>query len=622
MEDKRPKLDEEEGAAAAGSKPELNKKGKPKKLPPQKQDTTLPESAPFTKQELEVCSEVLRKLGTHLDLFESAPCRDLRKIIEPLVSRQISKRSKEVGGGVERENTQMVRTRAAREQQKKHHDLELINKRTLRAERLNQMKAMTELDPRLPLIPDGSVFDGVNSSLGQTSGTSSCVVGIQNGADAAAAGLIMDGTRPEGQSTTPFAFVGMKPDELCNPRSCYVCKRRFYFLHHFYDSLCEACAKLNWEKRMQTCDLTDKYCLLTGGRVKVGYQIALKILRNGGHLVMTTRFPNDAAERFAKELDFQQWKHRVKLFGIDLRDLVAVENLCDELLRTLPRLDVIINNACQTVRRPPAYYSHLIANEQRPTNFPEMLIQPEGGSIHRGMSTRPLIMIGGEETVHSSSSSMTTQPSSSSSSSRILAAELSQVPLLASDSTSQPHEFPQGAYDVNAQQVDYRSETSWTLKLDQVSTPEAVEVFAVNSLTPFIICSKLKPLLVAPRDTNVGKYVVNVSSMEGKFTRRKDACHPHTNMAKAAMNMMTKTSAQDYVLEDIYMTSVDTGWLSIEAPVPTAVKLVEKNNFQTPIDEVDGASRVLDPVFTGMQCQDPKDRQWGSFLKDYFETEW
>lgn len=608
MEDKRPKLDEEE----EGSKPALNKKGKPKKPPPQKQDTTLPESAPFSKEELEVCSEVLRKLGTRLELFESAPCRELRKILEPLVSRQISKRSKEVGGAVERETTQMVRTRAAREQQKKHHDLELINKRTLRAERLKQMKSMTDLDPRLPMIPDGSVFDGVNSSLGQTSGTSACVAGIQNGADAAAAGLLTDGTRPEGQSTTQYAFAGMQPDELCNPRSCYVCKRRFYFLHHFYDSLCEPCAKLNWEKRMQTCDLTGKYCLLTGGRVKVGYQIALKLLRNGGHLIMTTRFPNDAAERFAKELDFQQWKHRVKLFGIDLRDLIAVENLCDELLRTLPRLDVVINNACQTVRRPPAYYSHLIANEQRAANFPEMLIQPEGGSIHRGMSTRPLIMVGGGD-----EPSAVAQPSS-----RILAAELSQVPLLASDSTSQPHEFPQGAYDVNAQQVDYRSETSWTLKLDQVSTPEAVEVFAVNSLAPFIICSKLKPLLVAPRDGNVGKYVVNVSSMEGKFTRRKDACHPHTNMAKAAMNMMTKTSAQDYVLEDIYMTSVDTGWLSIEAPVPTAVKLVERNNFQTPIDEVDGASRVLDPVFTGMQCQDPKDRLWGCFLKDYFETEW
>lgn len=608
MEDKRPKLDEEE----EGSKPALNKKGKPKKPPPQKQDTTLPESAPFSKEELEVCSEVLRKLGTRLELFESAPCRELRKILEPLVSRQISKRSKEVGGAVERETTQMVRTRAAREQQKKHHDLELINKRTLRAERLKQMKSMTDLDPRLPMIPDGSVFDGVNSSLGQTSGTSACVAGIQNGADAAAAGLLTDGSRPEGQSTTQYAFAGMQPDELCNPRSCYVCKRRFYFLHHFYDSLCEPCAKLNWEKRMQTCDLTGKYCLLTGGRVKVGYQIALKLLRNGGHLIMTTRFPNDAAERFAKELDFQQWKHRVKLFGIDLRDLIAVENLCDELLRTLPRLDVVINNACQTVRRPPAYYSHLIANEQRAANFPEMLIQPEGGSIHRGMSTRPLIMVGGGD-----EPSAVAQPSS-----RILAAELSQVPLLASDSTSQPHEFPQGAYDVNAQQVDYRSETSWTLKLDQVSTPEAVEVFAVNSLAPFIICSKLKPLLVAPRDGNVGKYVVNVSSMEGKFTRRKDACHPHTNMAKAAMNMMTKTSAQDYVLEDIYMTSVDTGWLSIEAPVPTAVKLVERNNFQTPIDEVDGASRVLDPVFTGMQCQDPKDRLWGCFLKDYFETEW
>jgi NAD(P)-dependent dehydrogenase (short-subunit alcohol dehydrogenase family) len=111
-------------------------------------------------------------------------------------------------------------------------------------------------------------------------------------------------------------------------------------------------------------------------------------------------------------------------------------------------------------------------------------------------------------------------------------------------------------------------------------------------------------------------------TVTGKFYRHKNANHPHTNMAKAALNMMTRTSAQDYVKSGIYMTAVDTGWINDENPLEAAARTAEKNNFQTPIDEIDAASRVLDPVMSGVMETDPSKRPFGIFLKDYRETEW
>lgn len=602
----------------------------------------LPPDCGFTPSQQSDCLHVLSILSQNSSLFESAPLRDLRKTLEPLISIQIKKRSKSHGGEKEDDPLKIKSSEAkmqrGRIQQKTAYDRELLNKRTLRKRRLEQLRVMNELDPRLPMIPDGSVFDGVNLSVGQSSGTSSCVAAVQNAKE--------DALRIENETgSTVYAkdeLAKIKSvigeEELLRPRSCYVCKCRFYKLHHFYDSLCPDCAGLNWTKRMQTFNMTGRVALLTGARVKVGYQIGLKLLRAGCTLVATSRFPADTAERFSKEPDFELWKSRLRIFGIDLRDLVALEAFCDELVKRLPRLDVIINNACQTVRRPPAYYEHLIANEHLASEkFAGLIME---GSAH-GMSRRELMLVGDDDNARGGrlltevTSVAATAGSSSTpaaaASKPILSAELSQVPLLASDvivASEKKQLFPEGAFDVNAQQVDMRSETTWTMRLHQVSTPEAVEVFAVNSLAPFVIAGRLKPLMMRTREMDLangmkdlGRYIVNVSSMEGKFFRRKDVVHPHTNMAKAAMNMMTKTSGPDYATDNIYMTSVDTGWLSIEAPVPTAVKIAE-TNFQTPIDEVDGASRVLDPVFSGMAEDEPKKRLAGVFLKDYTETEW
>eukprot|EP01116_Phalansterium_solitarium_P012318 TRINITY_DN284_c0_g2_i1.p3 TRINITY_DN284_c0_g2~~TRINITY_DN284_c0_g2_i1.p3 ORF type:complete len:201 (+),score=108.46 TRINITY_DN284_c0_g2_i1:1153-1755(+) len=200
---------------------------------------------------------------------------------------------------------------------------------------------------------------------------------------------------------------------------------------------------------------------------------------------------------------------------------------------------------------------------------------------------------------------------------------MTQVELVPGDSDFSTALFPTGATDVNDQQVDLRQRNSWMLRLHEVSAPELAEVFAINSMAPFIINSKLKPLM--ERDMQAYKFIVNVSAMEGKFYRYKAETHPHTNMAKAALNMMTRTSASDYKKSRIFMTAVDTGWINDEKPLEKAVDHMKKHNFQTPLDEIDAAARVLDPVIApllALNNGEEPNPPWGYFLKDFMKCEW
>src|SRR3954468_470340 len=151
-------------------------------------------------------------------------------------------------------------------------------------------------------------------------------------------------------------------------RHCYVCKQKISTVHHFYDQLCPPCAELNFRKRTELADLRGRVALLTGGRVKIGYQAGIKLLRAGAQLIVTTRFPRDSAMRYAQEPDFAEWGHRLEIFGLDLRHTPSVETFCHHLLNTRSRLDFIINNACQTVRRPPEFYQHMMEGEHASLN--------------------------------------------------------------------------------------------------------------------------------------------------------------------------------------------------------------------------------------------------------------
>ena len=384
--------------------------------------------------------------------------------------------------------------------------------------------------------------------------------------------------------------------ELHTPRGCYICKKNFTKVHAFYDSMCQECGDFNWSKRQQSADLSGRVALVTGARVKIGYQAAIKLLRAGAHVVVVSRFPGDAAQRYCAEDDFEQWAARLQIHGLDLRHTPSVEAFCTQLLKRLPRLDFILNNACQTVRRPAGFYAHLMDAERSLTKLPEAataLIQ-SGAPQQSGPSALVQGQLGGGS------------------------AELSQLPLLADDIGRDLSIFPEGQLDADLQQRDLRKVNSWRLLLHEVPSVELLEVHLVNAVAPFILNARLKPLMT--RFPSSDKHIVNVSAMEGQFYRTfKTARHPHTNMAKAGLNMLTRTSAPDYVRDGIHMNSVDTGWVTDEDPAHHAERKVREHHFHPPLDIVDGAARICAPIFDGFTSGE---HVWGRFLKDYRSVDW
>ncbi|HUQ51832.1 MAG TPA: SDR family oxidoreductase, partial [Gammaproteobacteria bacterium] len=332
-------------------------------------------------------------------------------------------------------------------------------------------------------------------------------------------------------------------------------------------------------------------------------------LRAGAHVVVTTRFPVDAASRYAKEHDFAELRARLQIFGLDLRHTPSVDLFTRFLSERLPRLDYIVNNACQTVRRPAGFFRHLLEAEANPiAALPAELrsVLAEHGELCRVLEepqergTRSLAAAAtgrGEGVRHS--------------------AALSQRRYLDDDYRAGEALFPAARYDEDLQQVDLRDTNSWRLRLHEVATPELLEVHLVNAIAPYILNARLKPLLVATPSRH--KHIVNVSAMEGQFYRTtKTDKHPHTNMAKAALNMMTRTSAPDYVKDGIHMNAVDTGWVTDEDPAAHAARKAELG-FSPPLDIIDGAARIVDPIFVGRLTGD---HVWGQFLKDYKPAPW
>ena len=394
---------------------------------------------------------------------------------------------------------------------------------------------------------------------------------------------------------------------LQRPRSCYICKARYVEVDAFYHQLCQACAAENRARRDARTDLTGRRALLTGGRAKIGMYIALRLLRDGAHTTITTRFPGDAIRRFKAMPDSADWIHRLKIVGIDLRDPAQVVALADSVAAEGP-LDILINNAAQTVRRSPQAYSELLAAESAPLPAGELPASQVIGAF--GSGARAVLPAAGAQALSAS--------------------DITGLALVGGSATLARIEAGT-AIDAGGLVPDLHDSNSWVQTVSEVDPVELLEVQLCNSTAPFILISRLRPAMAAAGagagagsggDSGTGAkraYVVNVSAMEGVFSRGyKGAGHPHTNMAKAALNMLTRTSAQEmFESHRILMTAVDTGWITDERPHPDKMRLADEG-FHAPLDLIDGAARVYDPIVRGEGGED----LYGCFLKDYAPANW
>ncbi len=396
----------------------------------------------------------------------------------------------------------------------------------------------------------------------------------------------------------PLAITVAAPTAgtLIKSRPCYICKQHYTRVDAFYHQLCPDCAALNHAKRDARTDLSGRSALLTGGRAKIGMYIALRLLRDGAHTTITTRFPRDAVRRFSSLPDSADWLHRLRVVGIDLRDPAQVVALTDAMIEAGP-LDILINNAAQTVRRSPGSYAPLAEAETAPLPdgpLPELLTFGHTNDAHpqalqASIGSHPILA---------------------------RAAELTELAMTAG-SSSLDRLAAGTAIDAGGLVPDQHDSNSWTQHVHEVDPLEMLEVQLANVTAPFLLVSRLRPAMAASDARR--KYIVNVSAMEGQFGRGyKGPGHPHTNMAKASLNMLTRTSAKEmFETDGILMTSVDTGWITDERPHPTKVRLAEEG-FHAPLDLVDGAARVYDPVVRG----EAGDDVYGVFLKDYKPAAW
>jgi NAD(P)-dependent dehydrogenase (short-subunit alcohol dehydrogenase family) len=396
-------------------------------------------------------------------------------------------------------------------------------------------------------------------------------------------------------------------------KKCYICKIKYSEVHSFYDQLCFQCAKINYDKRNQNFNFEGKIALVTGCRIKIGYQICLFLLRNKCRVIGTSRFSKDAFLRFSKEQDFDSFKELITIFPLDLRDIRSVDKFITYLNTNFEKLDILINNAAQTLRHSTQFYKHLLDIETKPLesfqNVEIYKILPYQDRELWSKSTNISMIEGNDHnTVACCVDNEDTNNNDVS-----LSFMQSQIKILKEDFTPDTRYFPINILDKDQQQVDLTEKNSWKLEIDDINLFEFAETQFINSFSPFFLCSRLKKLM--SNGDYESRYIVNVSSMEGKFNRRfKSTQHCHTNMSKASLNMLTRTCGRYFAKYKIFMTSVDTGWVSEMNP-----SHLFNYDRTVPLDELDGAMRVLDPIIEGYT---KKKYLHSVFLKDYKETEW
>ncbi|MEU4693961.1 SDR family NAD(P)-dependent oxidoreductase [Actinoplanes sp. NPDC023714] len=368
--------------------------------------------------------------------------------------------------------------------------------------------------------------------------------------------------RPDGVPA-PIADVATTAASTRRERRCYACRDRFRIVDAFYHALCPGCAGEHRHHRDARADLSGRRAVVTGGRVKIGYQVALKLLRSGAAVTVVTRFPADATSRYAREPDAAAWLPSLRIIGADLRDPRQVLDLAERVSQD--PLDILVNNAAQTVRRPDWAYRPLITAELT-----------AGTAVETVAGYRP---------------------------------DLALPALGTATGTT--------ITDATGALVVHGSSNSWTARIGEVDPVELLEVQLVNVVAPFLLVDRLRPALTGPGPHR--RYIVNVTGREGWFGEDGPgpARHPHTAVSKAALNMLTRVAAADLARHRVHMCGVDTGWITDENPADRRERRAAAG-WRPPLDVVDAAARILHPIVSG-EAGKPFH---GVLLKNYAVVPW
>ena len=400
--------------------------------------------------------------------------------------------------------------------------------------------------------------------------------------------------------------------------TCYICKNKFSpeNIHKFYGNLCTKCGEHNYSYRTLKLDLSGRIAIVTGGRVKIGYYISTKLLSYGCKVIITTRFPKDSLFKYQKDPDYEKWKNNLIIYPIDFRIFESTIKFINYIKENFTHIDILINNAAQTLRRSSSYYKYLLPIELKEVDeeSSKKIIKED----YRANQNSNLKILDNKQESLNSLISYEKQKSLDFQEILPLSVITSQIKIM--EEKFQPTVTMMGSDD---QPYDFTGgKNSWNFEFDEIPFQEFTEVQIINAWTPYYLCAKLKPLM--EKSPFPDKYIVNVTAAEGIFNHYKRTTHVHTNMAKAALNMFTRTCGKYLKNIGIYMTCVDTGWVSYMDEMNKLVDENEKENFgneftNVPLDELDGAMRVLHPIIEGIQN---KNYLYGILLKDYAKSVW
>ena len=424
-------------------------------------------------------------------------------------------------------------------------------------------------------------------------------------------------------------------------KSCYICKQKLGLdnINKFYGSLCTKCGDYNYSFRTMKLDFSGRIAIVTGGRIKIGYYIVTKLLSYGCKVITTSRFPKDALFKFKEDPEYDLWKNNLIIYPIDFRIIQSTMNFVKYIQKNYSHVDFLINNAAQTVRRTTDYYEYLMPIEVKklPEEDNEKIIKNDYLSIQKQISEdfeknknksekkENIIKIdiqkeSERKQIINSLVSLVNQNKDNNEKDEFIPLSVIASQIKIMEEKDQPKVCIMGG---DGQPYDFsKGKNSWNFELDEIPLEEFIEVQIINAWTPYYLCAKLKPMMM--KSPFPDKYIVNVTAVEGIFNHYKRTTHVHTNMAKAALNMLTRTCGKYMEKNGIYMTCVDTGWVShmneMNKIIDDETKEYAENEMViVPLDELDGAMRVLHPIIEGI-----KNKKYfsGILLKDYIKSKW